>query len=105
MIKNVTTKKPTFQLTIKAKEDLKNIAYYTKETWGLEQRNLYLRQIDDIFHKIARSPKAGRACNHIRQGYYKCGVGKHIIFYRPIDKNEIQIVRILHETMDIANYF
>lgn len=107
----ITTKKPeakklaTFQLTVRAKEDLKNIAYYTQEIWGLEQRNLYLRQIDDVFHKITKSPEKGRACDNIRQGYYRRGIGKHIIFYRQMNKKEIQIVRILHESMDMPNYF
>jgi toxin ParE1/3/4 len=107
----ITTKKPAakksfvFKLTVRAKEDLKNIAYYTQEVWGLDQRNLYLRHIDNIFYRIAKFPEQGRICDNICQGYYKIGVGKHIIFYRQINKKEIQIVRVLHESMDIPNYF
>ena len=94
-----------FQLTARAKDDLKNIAFYTEEVWGIEQRNQYLKQIDGAFHIIAKSPKRGRSCDYIRQGYYKYSIGKHIIFYRQISAEEVQIVRILHETMDIPNYF
>ncbi len=43
-----------FQLTTKAKEDLKNIARYTQENWGIKQRNIYLKQIDDVFHAISK---------------------------------------------------
>jgi toxin ParE1/3/4 len=29
--------------------------------------------------------------------------GKHIIFYTSISENEIEVVRILHERMDLKN--
>ena len=94
-----------FQLTSRAKEDLKNIALYTENVWGVEQRNIYLKQIDHAFHIITRSPKQGRSCDYIRQGYYKYNIGKHIVFYRQISIKEVQIVRILHDSMDIPNHF
>jgi toxin ParE1/3/4 len=93
-----------FQLTVKAKEDLKNIALYTQEIWGIRQRNFYLKQIDEVFHIISKSPDKGRICDNIRKGYYKHSAGKHIIFYRQISKKEIQIVRILHESMDVPSH-
>ena len=31
------------ELTKKAKEDLKSIARYTENRWGIEQRNLYIK--------------------------------------------------------------
>ena len=99
----------SFQLTVRAKEDMKNIARYTQEVWGVSQRNVYLKQIDDIFHLVAKSPANGRSCDEIRDGYYKYNVGKHVIFYRQISKKsdkketEIQIVRILHSAMDVPN--
>ncbi len=94
----------TFHLTNKAKEDLRNIAFYTQKEWEIEQRNFYLKQIDEIFHIIAKAPSKGRNCDNIRQDYYKKSVGKHIIFYRVISKKEVQIVRILHENMDLPNH-
>lgn len=94
----------TFQLTIRAKEDLKNIAQFTKETWGIAQRDIYLKQIDDVFRVISETPNKGRACDEIRENYYKFSVGKHIIFYRQISKKTVQIVRILHASMDILSH-
>jgi len=29
--------------------------------------------------------------------------GRHIIFYRKIEENEVEITRILHEQMDLKN--
>jgi len=94
----------SFQLTVKAKEDLKNIARYTQEEWGIDQRNFYLEQIDMAFHVISKFPIKGRNCDKIRKGYFKYSIGKHVVFYRQIDKKEIQIVRILHEKMDLPNH-
>jgi toxin ParE1/3/4 len=92
-----------FQLTTKAKEDLKNIAIYTQEVWGIKQRDIYLRQIDDIFHLVAKDFDKGKNCDYIKSGYRKYSAGSHIIFYRQLGKKEIQIVRILHSSMDIPN--
>lgn len=89
-----------FFLTQKAKADLKDIARYTQKTWGIAQRNIYLTQIDSTFHNLAINPKMGFSCDYIRAGYFKFRVGKHFIFYRIAD-SDIEIVRILHERMDI----
>ncbi len=91
----------TFHLTTKAKSDLFEIALYTQEIWGARQRNIYLKQIDDTFHLVSKTPNKGRACDHIKQGYFKIAVGKHVVFYRKFNKTEIQIVRILHVSMDV----
>ena len=62
---------PNFLLSTKAKADLKSIARYTQETWGREQRNKYLAKLDESFHSLSREPRKGRACDDIREGYFK----------------------------------
>jgi toxin ParE1/3/4 len=56
-----------FKLRAKAKVDLKDIALYTDNRWGREQRNLYLKQFDDTFHAIAETPSIGKACYFIKK--------------------------------------
>lgn len=90
-----------FRLTRKAREDLRDIGRYTQETWGREQRNRYLALLDQAFHDLAASPRKGRDCGGLRAGYRKHGVGKHVIFYRSVVTGGIEIVRILHERMDV----
>jgi len=90
---------PTFTLTNKAIADLKDIGRYTLEHWGREQRNLYLRMLDASFQQLAANPLAGKDCSDIRDGYRKCNVGSHVIFYRQ-SGDTIEIVRILHGRMD-----
>lgn len=90
-----------FALTSKAKADLRAIAMFTEERWGKEQRNLYIKQFDDAFHTLTNSPQAGKACDYIRNGYRKFPQGSHIIFYKNGNNVKVEIVRILHKSMDV----
>lgn len=93
-----------FQLSRLAKEDLKEIGRYTEKNWGRKQRNVYLSALDDCFYRLADSPDLGRACDEIRVGYRRFYQGKHVVFYRKVE-NRIEIVRILHERMDVERHF
>lgn len=95
----------SFSLTKKAKADLKSIAFYTQRKWGKEQRKIYIRQFDDVFHMLADTPAAGNKCNYTKQGYLKFPVTSHLVFYRCIYECKIEIVRILHKRMDAKVQF
>jgi len=90
-----------FYLTQKAYEDIKNIAIYTQKNWGKNQRIIYTKMIDDAFHKLSDKPEYGMKIDEIRKGYYKYKVGKHFIFYRLITNDDIEIIRVLHQKMNI----
>lgn len=92
---------PGFVLTHAAREDLKSIGRYTQDRWGRDQRNRYLAALDASFHDLATDPLMGRDCSDIHAGYRKHRVGKHLVFYRQLDSDQIEIVRILHERMDV----
>jgi len=94
-----------FELTKKAKEDLRAIAKYTENRWGVVQRNLYIKQFDDGFNFLSDSPKAGKACSNIKEGYRKFPQGAHIIFYKEATMAKVQIIRILHKNMDVESKF
>ena len=93
-----------FRLTQKAKDDLKRIGRFTQQKWGREQRNRYLSRLDNGFQMVARQPEIGKPCDYIRPGYRKLHIGRHLIFYRQSDTH-IDIVRILHDRMDVENHF
>lgn len=93
-----------FRLTALAKQDLLSIGRYTQTTWGQEQRNSYLAKIDAAFHLLAIEPQRGRACDDLLTGYRKYHVGRHLIFYRQFSEG-VEIVRILHDRMDIEAHF
>ncbi|MDE2389525.1 MAG: type II toxin-antitoxin system RelE/ParE family toxin [Betaproteobacteria bacterium] len=94
----------SFTLTQKARDDMLSIGWYTRKKWGKVQQTRYLIQLDTAFHDLADNPHVGRVCNDIREGYYKFGIGKHLIFYRHKGKDQIEIVRILHGRMDIEQH-
>lgn len=94
----------SFTLTQKAKADMLSIGRYTREQWGTAQQKRYLSQLDFAFYDLADKPSIGRACDDIREGYFKYGVGKHLIFYRCSAPDIIEIVRILHSRMDIEQH-
>ncbi len=93
---------PPFKLTQKAKDDLIGIARYTEQIWGREQRRLYLKGLDTMFHTLAANPALGQACDDIQPGYFKQLEGQHLIFYRRGTHSTIEIIRVLHQRMDVA---
>ena len=94
-----------FHLTRKAYEDLKGIAIYTQKNWGKNQCVIYLKMMDNAFNELSNNPRIGKKIDDIRKGYYKYVIGKHLIFYRMVSKNDIEIVRILYQRMDIESHF
>ena len=59
----------TFELTRVAKEDLRKIARFTEKRWGRDQRFLFIKQFDHVFHLLAKTPSAGKQCDYIKKGY------------------------------------
>ena len=91
----------TFVLSSKAKTDLIKIAKYTQITYGLSQRNDYLKVLDSTFHLLAGEPELGINCDYIREGYNKYPQASHVIYYKEYKNNQIFIVRVLHKSMDV----
>lgn len=92
-----------YYLTNKAVEDLSNIWNYTFEEWSDIQADKYYQELLDSFQDITENPKIGKNYTGIRSDLYGLRVTRHIIFYRIIDKDKIEITRILHERMDLKN--
>ncbi len=93
-----------YKISVKASEDIENIWLYTFENWSLEQADRYINLIFDEIEYLANNSNSGKNFNHIRKNYRCSKVKSHLIFYRFIDKqNDIEIIRILHQRMDIEN--
>ena len=92
----------TFTLREAAKADLKRIGAYTGQRWGRKQRNRYLTQIDAAFHQLADNPETGTRCDYIREGYRKFPVSSHLIFYKIGKDDSVEIIRVLHKSMDVT---
>ena len=94
-----------FELTKEAKEDLRKIARFTEKRWGRDQRFLYIKQFDEVFHLLSKNPSVGKQCEYIYKGYRKFPQSSHIIFYLEGEKSKIIIIRILHKNMDVESKF
>jgi len=93
-------------LTNKGVDDLESIWQCTIETWYEQQSDLYYSQIISTCNQIADDTSIlDREYTEIHQGLYSRRFCKHLIFCKITTDNNIEIVRILHERMEIApNY-
>jgi toxin ParE1/3/4 len=92
-----------FRLTKKAVEDLTGIWNYTCENWSENQADIYYQLLIDGFNEIANDPTLGRNFYEIIDNLKGLKVGRHIVFYHLVSKQMVEIIRILHEQMDLKN--
>ena len=90
-------------LTKEAARDLEKIWLYTVENWSMEQADRYLNLLLDEFDYLCLKPNSGIDYGMIRKDYWRTKVNSHFIFYK-IKKNQIEIIRVLHEIMDIESH-
>ncbi len=85
-----------------ASRDSENIWLYTLEKWSIEQADRYLNLIMDEIEYLAEDPNSGKDYGEVRKGYFRSRIKSYFIFYKINWKNEeIEIIRILHQRMDI----
>ena len=87
----------------KAVEDLNNIWIYTAENWSVEQANRYYKLIIDEIDFVAENFETMLDFRSIRKDYRYSKVKSHLIFCKQVENTEMEVVRILHEKMDIKN--
>jgi len=93
-----------YHLSKKARKDLKGIWLYTFEKWSFEQADRYISLIISEIERHATNPGQGRDRSLLRAGYRSFQVKSHVVFYRTIkEKTEIEVIRVLHKSMDVAN--
>lgn len=92
-----------FKLTHKAVEDLSRIWNYTYDNWSEKQADRYFRMLLEICQDIADNPDLGKNYDGVRDDLFGLNANRHIIFYRKLIDQPIEITRILHERMDLKN--
>jgi toxin ParE1/3/4 len=92
-----------YKLTNEAIKDLDEIWAYTNEKWSVVQADRYYNLIINEIEYIASNPLLGKSMDHIKEGYRSSKVKSHLVFYRiGLDKT-VEIVRILHQRMDVEH--
>ncbi len=87
-----------------ASQDLENIWLYTLENWSVEQADRYFNLIMNEIEYLAENPNSGSDFGSVRKSYFRSRIKSHFIFYKVNKKNNIiEIIRILHQRMDVEN--
>ncbi|KFF25510.1 type II toxin-antitoxin system RelE/ParE family toxin [Chryseobacterium vrystaatense] len=92
-----------YRISKEASNDLEKIWLYTFENWSLKQADHYFDLLMNEIEYLSENPKSGKDYNKIRKGYFRSRVKSHFIFYKiNLKEEEIEIIRILHQQMDIS---
>lgn len=94
---------PKYTLSNKAVDDLSSIWLYTYKTWSESQADKYYNLLTSSFIEILQNPQLGKHYAEIDPSIFGLSVGKHVIFYRVLKAGDIEVIRILHQRMDMKS--
>ena len=93
--------KNKYRISQQAIEDLDKIWIYTLNKWSKEQADRYYDLIIAEIDFIADNYLIGKSAGQTRKNYRVTKIKSHLIFYRKVENEIVEIVRILHQRMDI----
>jgi toxin ParE1/3/4 len=85
-----------------AQRDLREIWAHTARRWGAAQADRYLEDVDHEILTLPRYPEIGISYAHVRPGCTALRVHRHLVFFR-LDEDRVEILRVLHDTMDVLS--
>lgn len=92
-----------YSISEKAIEDINKIWIYTAENWSVEQADRYYNLLIDEIEFIAQNFEMARDFGTIRKSYRCSKVKSHVVFFKKNKYKEIEVIRVLHERMDIES--
>ncbi|NCP52395.1 MAG: type II toxin-antitoxin system RelE/ParE family toxin [Flavobacteriales bacterium] len=92
-----------YRISKQAIEDLNDIWVYTFNKWSKEQADRYYNLIIEEIEFIADHYLIGKSAEQTRKDYRVSKIKSHLIFYRKVENEMVEIVRILHQKMDIKS--
>lgn len=92
-----------YRISQKALDDLEEIWFFSFKKWSIEQADRYTMLIMNEIEQISVHFNEGTSMDDIRNGYRATKVKSHLIFYRMADDGIVEIIRVLHQMMDIEN--
>ena len=94
---------PSYKISKEALNDIEHIWFYTFENWSIVQADRYYKLILDEIEYLSENFEMGRDFGYIRKGYRCSKVKSHLIFYKKSKNGTIEVIRILHENMNIES--
>ena len=95
---------PRYDFTRRAQADLRDIARYTRETWGRKQARLYCEELELSIRKLALSPGSGRVRTDVAPSVRSFPIARHVAFHVE-SEGGITVLRLLHPSMEVARAF
>ncbi len=93
-----------YDFTQRALADLREIARYTRTTWGVKQARLYREELELSIQKLALSPGLGRPREDVAPSVRSSRVARHVAFYVESESG-ITVLRLLHPNMNVGRAF
>ena len=85
-------------------KDYEAIWKYTVKTWSENQAEIYYSLLIDSCQKLATEPTLGKSYEVVEKNIFGFKTGEHLIFYKVISPQEIEVIRILHGMMDLKTH-
>lgn len=92
---------PDYILSPRALADLAHIWDTTMEEWGEVQADHYTDALDARCGWLAANPYLGKDRSEVRAGLRSFPQGEHLVFYRIIENNGIEIVAFPYQRQDL----
>ncbi len=93
---------PKYTVTEEAQADIKVVGRYTNRVWGRDQRIKYIAELGKFFGQLAKNPRLGKDYSYVLDGCFGYIYQHHIVFYIKVPHG-IEIIRVLHQTMDMES--
>ena len=90
-----------YRISKQAIKDLNDIWIYTFNKWSKEQADRYYDLIIGEIEFVADNYLIGKSVEQTRKNYRVTKIKSHLIFYRKAENEIVEVVRILHQRMDI----
>ena len=92
-----------YRISDKALEDINKIWAYTLENWSQQQADRYYNLIFQEILFISENFESGKDIGKIKSGYRQTKIKSHLIIYKKASDGMVEIIRVLHQMMDIPN--
>ncbi len=93
-----------YRLSRRAKRDLDEIWLYIARD-SIDSANRFLELLTDRFPLLADSPGMGRLREDLQPKLRSFPVKKYLIFYRPLGKTGVSVVRVVHGARNLRTLF
>ncbi len=93
--------KNKYRISKQAINDLNDIWVYTFNKWSKEQADRYYDLIIGEIEFIADNYLIGKSAEQTRKNYRVTKIKSHLIFYKKAENKIVEVVRILHQRVDI----